>query len=143
LAGFRLPTDHEFLILAAAGTRTRRYHGDSDELFDRYAWTPNNAGGRAHPVASLLPNDLGLFDTLGNVQEWCQRTSKDGPNHPRQQADLRGGWYSMDPANEIDLSSVVSRVDMGQQLPKNGFRVVRTIRTRRGGDMGATALQRK
>jgi formylglycine-generating enzyme required for sulfatase activity len=26
----------------------------------------------ASPVGSLEPNDLGLFDMLGNVMEWCQ-----------------------------------------------------------------------
>ncbi len=24
------------------------------------------------PCGSLLPNDLGLFDMLGNLYEWCQ-----------------------------------------------------------------------
>ncbi len=27
--------------------------------------------GRAGRVGGLKPNDLGLFDTLGNAWEWC------------------------------------------------------------------------
>ena len=58
------------LALCAAGTSTTRYHGNSDFLLDRYAWHLMNSGGTTRPVASLIPNDLGLFDTLGNIMEW-------------------------------------------------------------------------
>jgi sulfatase modifying factor 1 len=33
---------------------------------------PQNAVNRTHPVGQLKPNDLGLFDTLGNAHEWLQ-----------------------------------------------------------------------
>jgi len=36
-----------------------------------YAWFLATSPDRAHPCGSLLPNDLGLFDMLGNVYEWC------------------------------------------------------------------------
>jgi hypothetical protein len=123
LGGFRLPTNPEFDVLCAAGTSTRRYHGNSDSLFGRYAWTMMNAKGKAHPVASLIPNDLGVFDTLGNLQEWCETSAEWGPPHAR--ADLRGGWCSQIPPDEIDRSMAV-RVPLITQDPTEGFRVVRT-----------------
>ena len=38
----------------------------------QYAWYQANSKEHAWPCGSLLPNDLGLFDMLGNVFEWCQ-----------------------------------------------------------------------
>jgi formylglycine-generating enzyme required for sulfatase activity len=32
----------------------------------------SNSWSRLHPVGTLRPNDLGLFDMYGNAWEWCQ-----------------------------------------------------------------------
>ena len=55
------------------------------------------------PVATKLPNALGLYDTLGNVLEWCQdwyapysAGSVTNPTGPTTGTDrlLRGGlWF--------------------------------------------------
>ena len=73
--GYRLPTEAEAEFIARAGTETARSFGTSEELLPRYAWTWLTSADRTRPVGSLLPNEFGLFDTLGNVWEWCH----DGP----------------------------------------------------------------
>jgi hypothetical protein len=129
--GFRLPTNQEFDVICSAGTRTKRYCGDSDRLLPRYAWTLMNSGGRTHAVASLIPNDLGLFDTLGNLQEWCERMGAQVREDPRQAADLRGGWCSWSPPGEVSLALAVAKPAMNGQHPSQGFRVIRTKWVRR------------
>src|SRR5208283_5346609 len=45
----------------------------TEDLLVRYAWYTNNSLNKSLlPVGSLKPNDLGLFDMLGNSVEWCQ-----------------------------------------------------------------------
>jgi formylglycine-generating enzyme required for sulfatase activity len=72
LAGYRLPTEAEIEYSTRAGAVTERHYGDSNDLLARYAWYASNSDGMTWPVGTLKPNDLGLFDTMGNVLEWSQ-----------------------------------------------------------------------
>ena len=69
--GYRLPTESEWEFACRAGAATTRYFGRSTQLLEKYGYARANSKRRAWPVGSLLPNDLGLFDMLGNVEEWC------------------------------------------------------------------------
>jgi formylglycine-generating enzyme required for sulfatase activity len=71
LRGYRLPTEAEWEYACRAGTETSRYYGASEDLLGRYAWYLQTAHVRLAPCGTLLPNDFGLLDMLGNVCEWC------------------------------------------------------------------------
>jgi serine/threonine protein kinase/formylglycine-generating enzyme required for sulfatase activity len=70
--GYRIPTEAEWEYACRSGTITCRYYGFSLDLFGAYARYLSNSDDHAWKCGSLRPNDLGLFDMLGNVQEWVQ-----------------------------------------------------------------------
>src|SRR5262249_17403498 len=72
--GYRLPTEAEWEYACRAGAVTSRYYGASEDSLKHYAWYQLNAANRTWPVGRLKPNDLGLFDMLGNVWQWCQES---------------------------------------------------------------------
>ena len=71
LTGYRLPTEAEWEYACRGGTVTSRYYGLSGRLLPQYAWYLANGEDHTWPTATLKPNDLGLFDMLGNAGEWC------------------------------------------------------------------------
>ena len=76
--GYRLPTEAEWEFACRAGSITSRYYGQNLDLDNYYAWTVQNSlGRRTALVGSFKPNDLGLFDMLGNTLDWCHNPFRD------------------------------------------------------------------
>ena len=72
---YRLPTEAEWEYAARGGKDATI---DYDANMDDYAWGGGNSGDdgggsntRTHPVGEKLPNELGIYDMCGNVNEWC------------------------------------------------------------------------
>lgn len=69
--GYRLPTEAEWEYSCRAGTVTSYPFGADVGLLKSDAQYAPDSGRKAAPVGLLKPNDLGLFDILGNASEWC------------------------------------------------------------------------
>lgn len=129
---YRLPTAAEWKHACQVGHGTPE-DWSPDELA-QYAWFEGNAEKTAHPAASLEPNELGVYDQLGNAAELVAPQEGDED----QETEVWGGSYQS-PAAETHCSARRQKVPAWQesdpQLPKSkwwlsdaqfvGFRLVR------------------
>lgn len=112
----RLPTEAEWEYACRAGTITTTYAGQDSEL-DAIAWWSGNSQQQTHIVKQKTPNAWGLYDTLGNVWEWCSDSMHTYIGEPAidpigaANGALRvyrgGGWY--DDARVVHAASRVSK----------------------------------
>ena len=112
-------------------------------LYTYYAKNTNDE--RSFPVATLKPNDFGLFDMPGNVMQWCQElTFYPGAGFTGVREDVESGELSIVPRNPSQQIRVLrgggwlsrpifhrcgSRKEENNWHPYHGygFRVVRTL----------------
>ncbi len=67
---FRLPTEAEWEYAARGGNISRGFKYSGGNEIDSVAWYLGNRSSKTHPVGGKHPNELGLYDMSGNVQEW-------------------------------------------------------------------------
>ncbi|GGA54786.1 hypothetical protein GCM10011490_00720 [Pseudoclavibacter endophyticus] len=115
-AGRRLPTEAEWEYASRGGLVRKKYPWGDEEV-DEHGWRANIWQGEfpsrntledgwltTAPVRSFVPNGYGLWQTVGNVWEWC--ADRFDPNYYRLSPDvdppgpsrgsgrvLRGGSY--------------------------------------------------
>ncbi|MCX6285132.1 MAG: SUMF1/EgtB/PvdO family nonheme iron enzyme [Bacteroidetes bacterium] len=68
---YRLPTEAEWEYAARGGNRSKGYKYSGSNNINEVAWYKDNSIF-PHPVGEKLPNELGIYDMSGNVQEWCR-----------------------------------------------------------------------
>jgi len=122
VSGLALPTEAQWEYACRAGV---------SGLFSGGGWFDNISKGTTHPVGQTEPNEFGLFDMQGNVEEICrdvydrdfyskpEARGRDpvnlyGAKRPNAQYVVRGGHYS----SELMKSRCAYRSSL--RFPANG-----------------------
>lgn len=101
---FRLPTEAEWEFAARGGNKRMNYLYSGSNTISDMAWYSRNSDRQTHVVASKQPNELGIYDMSGNVDEWCQdwygdysseaQTNPTGPDSGTDRVYRGGCWDS-------------------------------------------------
>ena len=133
---YRPPSEAEWEYACRAGSSTVYPFGNDSAQLKEYAWFAGNSEDKYHQSGLLKPNAWGLYDMLGNVQEWVldhydadfysrvTDTTGTPVNYPRGKHphSLRGGSYQDHAIDVRSANRMVSNPRWNRrdpQIPKS------------------------
>ncbi len=138
--GYRLPTEMEWMYAAKGGNQQpasgyNQWAGTNVEgQLSNYAWYGSNSANITHVVGTKLPNQLGLYDMSGNVDEWCNdwygsyssspQTDPMGPDLGSNRVFRGGSWFISATYCRVAYRDYHYPTNSGNSV---GFRLARSI----------------
>lgn len=113
---FAIPTEAQWEWAAMGGMNSTGYKFSGSNTLSDVAWTQANSDGYLNEVGKLAPNELGIYDMTGNVEEWT--ADKYATYSSSEVTDPKGGKTGSDYAvrgghsyeNDEELLSIKSRI---------------------------------
>ena len=135
--GFRLPTEIEWEWFAIGGKLANKDEKILDtNKMEEEAWYYKNSGGRTNNVGLKKPNQLGIYDCIGNVWEWCYDTTEGdiesgklyvytALDSRKKYREIRGGsWKNGENTCTLFFRDYCDTFHADSTI---GFRIVRTV----------------
>ena len=145
-SGYRLPTEAEWEYAARGGlfhNENLRFSGFNDpEKAEKYCWVNENSPS-VKEVASLLPNQLDIYDMSGNVWEWCwdwyeyyssdSQIDPTGPLGNSWKVQRGGGFRNFETSIRVSARDFLSQCFY---INYTGLRLARSIENNRISEYG-------